>query len=176
MNSKNRTLVVAIATVAAGIAAVAANAGDAVVRQQGNAFSPNAVNLSVGETVRFEWTGGNHTVTCGIACVPDDVFRAELNSLNPSFEWTIPAEAFGLDVYYFSESSCPQNGSMGGVIVVNPTPRCPDYNGDLLVDGADLAFLLSHWGTVGQAEIDSSPGVGGSDLAILLGHWGACSN
>jgi len=48
----------------------------------------------------------------------------------------------------------------------------PAFNGDGLVSGADLAFLLGLWGTNDPvADLDGSGTVGPSDLAIVLGNW-----
>lgn len=48
-----------------------------------------------------------------------------------------------------------------------------DFNGDGIVGGADLARLLSTWGTSDpETDLDGNGQVGGSDLAILLGCWG----
>lgn len=55
-----------------------------------------------------------------------------------------------------------------------PTPCLADLQPSGQVDGQDLAFLLSGWGTSGSADIDDSGVVDGSDLTILLGAWGAC--
>ena len=47
-----------------------------------------------------------------------------------------------------------------------------DLNGDLLVDGADLAALLSAWGEVDSPlDLDGDGIITGGDLAILLGNW-----
>lgn len=48
-----------------------------------------------------------------------------------------------------------------------------DLNGDGTRDGADLAILLSGWGT-NAPDLDGDGLVGGADLAVLLGAWGAC--
>jgi hypothetical protein len=52
------------------------------------------------------------------------------------------------------------------------TGRTPDLDGDGLVGGADLAILLSGWGTTGSTDLDWSGATGGSDLARLLSAWG----
>jgi endonuclease I len=52
---------------------------------------------------------------------------------------------------------------------------CPsDLTGDNMIDGADLAILLSQWGGPGSADRDGSGTVGGADLAEMLAAWGAC--
>ncbi len=48
-----------------------------------------------------------------------------------------------------------------------------DLNGDGLVNGADLAIMLSAWGTANPtADLNGDGVVGGADLAALLGAWG----
>lgn len=52
---------------------------------------------------------------------------------------------------------------------------CPpaDLDGDCAVGGADLAILLSAWGTAGgPADLDGNGSVDGADLAVLLSFWG----
>jgi hypothetical protein len=56
-------------------------------------------------------------------------------------------------------------------------PECPvDLNGDLVIDGGDLAIILGSWGScvACEADLDDDGVVGGSDLALVLGSWGAC--
>lgn len=47
-----------------------------------------------------------------------------------------------------------------------------DINGDGLVNGFDLATLLSQWGGPGSGDLNGDQIVGGSDLAFLLSNWG----
>ena len=56
--------------------------------------------------------------------------------------------------------------SHGGVL-----PLSPDLNGDGIVNGEDLAMLLSRWGESGNADLDENGVVDGADLAILLAAW-----
>ena len=53
---------------------------------------------------------------------------------------------------------------------------CPgDFNGDGVVDGADIGLLLATWGTADpQADLDGSGLIDGADLGLLLGSWGSC--
>ncbi|MDI9402457.1 MAG: hypothetical protein QM516_01170 [Limnohabitans sp.] len=53
--------------------------------------------------------------------------------------------------------------------------RADIANNDDIIDAADLATLLSAWGTSDpNADLDCDGVVGGSDLATLLGSWGPC--
>ena len=58
------------------------------------------------------------------------------------------------------------------------TPCPGDVASDGMVDGVDLAAVLSQWGTQGSgtfnADIDDSGLVDGGDLALVLGGWGPC--
>lgn len=55
-------------------------------------------------------------------------------------------------------------------------PPCPgDFNGDHVRNGADLATLLSAWGTAG-GDVNGDGATNGADLAGLLSGWGACPN
>ncbi|MSR69165.1 MAG: choice-of-anchor B family protein [Phycisphaerales bacterium] len=50
--------------------------------------------------------------------------------------------------------------------------RPADLNGDGIVNGSDLAVMLSQWGSAGSADITGDGTVGGADLAALLSDWG----
>lgn len=55
-------------------------------------------------------------------------------------------------------------------------PPCGgDFNGDGVRNGADLATLLSAWGTAG-GDVNGDGTTNGADLAGLLSGWGACPN
>ena len=49
-----------------------------------------------------------------------------------------------------------------------------DVNGDNLVNGVDLAIILSGWAGPGQSDLDHSGVTDGIDLAIVLSGWGVC--
>lgn len=84
-------------------------------------------------------------------------------------------------VYSFTvenNGSLTQNGPIlntGGVrpetIVAWPGFIPGDFNGDGLVNGADLATLLSQWGGPGSADLNGDGVVNGTDLAELLANW-----
>ncbi|MDI9402588.1 MAG: hypothetical protein QM516_01840, partial [Limnohabitans sp.] len=48
----------------------------------------------------------------------------------------------------------------------------PDVNGDGLVNGIDLAFILTYWGSSAPiADLNDDGIVGGADLSIVLSGW-----
>ncbi len=65
-------------------------------------------------------------------------------------------------------------GVTAAVQAPGEAPCAADFNGDGIVDGADLATLLALWGMGGAADLDSSGAVDGADLAQLLANWGSC--
>ena len=53
-------------------------------------------------------------------------------------------------------------------------PGNPDVDGDGVVGGADLTFLLVKWGTGDPVtDLDCDGVVGGGDLTLMLSFWGA---
>ena len=53
-----------------------------------------------------------------------------------------------------------------------PPPNPADQNRDGVVNGADLAIVLSAWGQAGPVgDVNGDGTVNGSDLAIVLGSW-----
>jgi len=85
----------------------------------------------------------------------------------------VAGQTYHLVVGSYSATS----GAVSGSMVIDGPPQglpCPgDYNGDGFRDGADLAALLSAWGTI-EGDIDGDGNTTGSDLAVLLSGWGTC--
>ena len=68
-----------------------------------------------------------------------------------------------------------------GEMQINTVVECPgpspaDINRDCLVNGADLAGVLSGWGPCSATpcigDLDNSGAIDGSDIATVLGAWG----
>ena len=53
-------------------------------------------------------------------------------------------------------------------------PCAADFNGDGVVDGADLGALLGAWGAGGATDLNADGVTDGADLGVLLGAWGSC--
>ncbi len=50
-----------------------------------------------------------------------------------------------------------------------------DFNGDGVVDGDELTYVLGAWGTDDPvADVTEDGIVDGADLNVILGAWGAC--
>ena len=60
--------------------------------------------------------------------------------------------------------------------VIGPSACPADLNRDGQVGSADIAGLLSAWGTAGAngEDLDGNGTVGSTDVAVLLSAWGAC--
>jgi hypothetical protein len=57
------------------------------------------------------------------------------------------------------------------VVFTPPSANPADLNNDNVVNAADLAILLSAWGTTGPGDVNNSGNVDAADLAQLLGAW-----
>ena len=69
-------------------------------------------------------------------------------------------------------SSTTTYGGLAWLLVESDQGLIGDFNGDLLVDGQDLATLLSGWGTDDPLlDLNGDGLVGGADLAQLLSNW-----
>ena len=79
--------------------------------------------------------------------------------------------------YYILAGSFLATDNVTSNLVIDGPPQslpCPgDYNGDGFRDGADLAALLSAWGTAG-GDINGDGATDGADLSTLLSGWGTC--
>ena len=53
---------------------------DVAVGKGGDVFVPDSVNISVGDTVRWTWAEGGHSVTSGDPCTPDEQFCSPDNT------------------------------------------------------------------------------------------------
>jgi plastocyanin len=156
-----------------GVIIVEASSGTVhEVQQIGLTFEPADITVLPGDTVRWIWTGGGHTVTSGSDCTYDETyFDAPLNGDNPIFEWTVPDELTGtLD--YFCRPHCGLD--MVGTITVD-APCIGDLDGDDTVGVTDLLELLAAWGAGGgPADLNGDGAVDVADLLLLLGAWGPC--
>ena len=72
----------------------------------------------------------------------------------------------------------------GGNVIASQCPAwcAEDLDGNGIVDGADLAALLTDWGSTGgtficlPTDLNEDSVVGGEDLSLILARWGACQH
>ena len=69
---------------------------------------------------------------------------------------------------------------LGGNLISEVGPCIPlpgDFDGNFVIDGADLAVVLGQWGPCRRggciADLDGNRIVNGGDLAMLLANWGS---
>lgn len=139
-------------------------------------FSPPALEVAPGDTIRWIWTSGNHTVTTGINCTFDGVSVNQLlDDANPTVEFVVPLEMEG-EIPYFCLPHCFVN--MVGTFTVVAPAACPsDVDGNDEVDVLDLLQTLSDWGACPApcpSDSDGNGAVDVLDLLSLLSAWGGC--
>ena len=145
------------------------------IQQVGLSYVPNSVDANPGDTIRYTWTGGTHTVTSGINCDPSSVngvfFDEPLTEANPIVEITIPDNFTG-ELEYLCDIGQHCAAGMDGVINVI-SPSIPgDFNNDGLVNGSDLGLLLSAFGSSDPVyDLNEDGSVNGGDIGLLLAAW-----
>ena len=99
-------------------AAIPATAELHVVNQVGLVFSPENITVAPGDTVRWVWGSGTHTVTSGDNCTYDGLyFDAPLTSSQPTFDWVVPSGVS--EVPYYCRPHCFL-GMVGTITIVEP--------------------------------------------------------
>ncbi len=103
-------LAVALATMLAlpGAAHADNHAATVEVGGDSNVFTPDTVEVEVGDTVLFEWVGGNHDVT-----FEDDSIDSSETTSEEGFTFTATFDEAGTFAY-----TCTVHGGMDGEIVV----------------------------------------------------------
>lgn len=98
-----------------------ASAATVTVEVRDFSFSPDSVSVQVGDTVRWVWISGSHTVTSGVNLGdPDlgDLFDAAMTSGNQVFEFTV-TQAGRIDYLCVPHFGA---GMTGVVMVSDDTP------------------------------------------------------
>ncbi len=112
------------------------------------------------------WTGGDYAVSANSNALRYGTLY------NFRFDATTPPTAATATLGLFR----PGTGSSVTLALQGPSGVAgnpADLNGDGVVNGADLAILLSAWGSGGTGDINQSGTVDGADLAALLSNWTA---
>ena len=138
------------------------------VDQQGIRYVPENITVSPGDTVRWTWNNGGHTVTSGDieTCTPDNTyFDLLVDSDHETVLWVVPEDIPNELEYY-----CIYHCEILHIGRITKASLPGDLNNDGSVDGADLTVLLGCWGNI-CGDINGDDTTDGSDLSILLGNW-----
>ena len=87
-----------------------------VITQESLSFNPNGIEVNVGDTIRWEWTGGSHTTTS--LDIPEGAasWDSPLNSTNTFFEYKVLTEG----VYNYKCTPHQAMGMIGSFTAVLP--------------------------------------------------------
>lgn len=129
------------------------------VVQEGQAFNPEVVNIQPGDTVRWTWTLGIHTVTSGSNCVPSGLFNAPLDTGHRQFSFTFNS-AGSFD--YFCTPHCDMG--MTGTVEVHSSAEVPEGSAasafsafpNPFGSATELSFAMKQAGPVRVEIFDAS--------------------
>jgi plastocyanin len=143
-----------------------------LVASAGLSFSPDPVNIHVGDTVHWSWAGSVHTVTSGSTCVADNKFCSPSNTncatapssnAGATYDHTFAASG---TFPYFCRVHCGLG--MVGSVIVQATPSPGAVPDGATVPGAPLTLGKGVGGELTLTWAGSCGG-GASDYAIYEG-------
>ncbi|HUU85283.1 MAG TPA: CHRD domain-containing protein [Phycisphaerae bacterium] len=140
---KSYLVTVLSALAAAGIATAATH--EVIVRNF--EFDPADITVAPGDTVRWVWESGSHTVTSGTDCTYDELyFDDPMTSGDPDFEFVIPDDV--AEIPYFCRPHC----FLGMVGLITVDLDAVDFvitlDGDQEVPAADTTATASGTATL----------------------------
>jgi hypothetical protein len=116
---------------------------------------------------------------CPTAATPVFACNDDSFTCAPTTTTTLLANVTAGETYVVRVGSKVNSGGTGTLSVSCEPDAAPcpaDLDGSGSVDSADLAQVLSSWGTCGgcAADLDGNGSVDSADLAQVLSSWGAC--
>lgn len=158
-------------------------------------FSGN-IAVSGGAILNVDGESSKPIISTSIFCAnePENILGVWQDAGGNSFGGTSDCNDNGVcdavELALGSADDCNQNGfpdtceiasgkaDTNGDGVLDSCQCFGDLDANGVVNGADLATLLSNWGSQpqnGAADIDGSGLVDGADLTFLLSNWGSCN-
>jgi len=136
----------------------------------GNSIINGTPRSNQAQAMDFIAQGGSFTIAHVAEPFSFTVSDLEMLSQNLLVGSMTFAEAAYSAIPALSWQSTPIGDPLATVAFGSPSLPA-DLNGDGVVNGADLATLLTQWGTNGPADLNSDGVVNGADLATLLTNW-----
>lgn len=139
----------------------------------GNSIINGTPRGGQGQALDFIAMGGSFTVAHVAEPFTFTVADLEMLSRNLLLGGMTFAEAAYSAIPALSWQNTPIGDPLARVMI-GPPPVVGDLTGDSVVNGTDLATLLSVWGTDGGvtgADLNDDGVVNGADLAMLLANW-----
>ncbi len=99
-----------------------------IVKVRNTEFDPQALKVRAGDTIRWEWENGTHTVTSGLPCTADGRFNEPITSSAIVYEYTVPIRETASSIPYFCTPHC--GAGLTGLITV--LPGCPEVPNGVL--------------------------------------------
>ncbi|KAH8589209.1 Cupredoxin [Bisporella sp. PMI_857] len=127
---------------------------------RGFAYNPSWVNASIGDTVRFNFLGRNHSVTqsdLASPCTSNGGFDTGLNQFNPlnisgkfvvDFQVNVSTPLW----FYCKQPGPPSHCGEGMIFAINPGDRFNQFLKNAAAQGQALAILISVLGAIGNAS------------------------
>ena len=143
-----------------------------VVTQQSLNFIPSSFTLSVGDTVRFEWTAGSHNTVSTDVPAGADSWNSPLNSGNQSYDYVVSVEG----VYaYECTFHAGQDGEFTAEALASSVSTSRQANLELNVRTNTSGSLVVHLvNASGNHAVISLIDITGREVANI--HQGAIAN
>jgi hypothetical protein len=139
------------------------------------------VTLSEAPTsaVSVAWGTANGTAIAGINYLSaSGVLTIPAGQLQGQVSVVVPAQVASGTKQFTVQLSAPVGATLADSIATGTlrTACANDFNGNGVIDGADLGQLLGAWGPCSgcSTDLDGDGVTAGSDLGALLGAWGPC--
>jgi plastocyanin len=169
-----------------GVPSGAGQIFDVAVGKGGDVFVPDTLNISVGDTVRWTWAEGGHSVTSGDPCTPDEQFcspddtncdQGILSGQGTVYEHTFD-QAGTYDYFCFAHCNI---GMTGVVNVVSPSDTIlyGSTGGDNASGGGRLWLIdvtIQSASLIGDTGFDRLGGIAFDNTGTLYGISGGATH
>ncbi|KFX94960.1 hypothetical protein O988_06067 [Pseudogymnoascus sp. VKM F-3808] len=127
---------------------------------QGYTYDPSQLDASIGDTVRFNFLGRNHSVTqsdLASPCTYSGGFDTGLNQFNPlntsgkflvDYQVSVSKPLW----FYCKQVGPPSHCGKGMVFAINPGDNFPEFQRNAVIQGQALTILTNILGSIGNVS------------------------